>query len=83
MITIYGYPGCGWCLRAKRLAERYNLEYEWKDTEVQENLNEMKLKLPSAGTVPQIFWHGKYIGGYENFATEVESTIGGYGEQTF
>lgn len=83
MITIYGHPRCGWCIRAKRLADRYNLTYEWKDTDDPENLNTLKSKLPDAKTVPQIWWHDRHIGGYEDFAAEVENTIGGYGDQTF
>jgi glutaredoxin len=27
-----------------------------------------------AKTVPQIFWYGKHIGGYNEFAAEVENT---------
>ena len=83
MITIYGHPRCGWCIRAKNLAARYNLAYEWKDTDDQEILNELKTKLPEAKTVPQIWWHGNHVGGYEEFAAEVENTIGGYGDQKF
>jgi glutaredoxin 3 len=83
MITIYGHGRCGWCIRAKKLAERYSLSYEWKDTDDNAILNEMKIKLPEARTVPQIWWHEKYIGGYEDFAAEVENTIGGYGDQRF
>lgn len=83
MITIYGHPRCGWCIRSKKLAERYNLTYVWKDTDDAENLNELRLKLPNARTVPQIWWHDNYIGGYEQFAQEIENTVGGYGDQTF
>jgi len=30
--------------------------------------------LPGARTVPQIFWHQKHIGGYQEFAAEIENT---------
>jgi glutaredoxin 3 len=83
MITIYGHSRCGWCIRAKRLAERYSLRYEWKDTDDDKNLNDMKVKLPSVKTVPQIWWDDRYIGGYEDLVKEVENTIGGYGDQPF
>jgi len=83
MITIYGHARCGWCIRAKNLAGRYNLAYEWKDTDDQEILNEMKIKLPDVRTVPQIWWHGNHIGGYEDLVSEIENTIGGFGDQKF
>ena len=80
MITIYGHNRCVWCKEAKKLAERYSLEYEWKDTDNQENLNELKIKFPSVKTVPQIWWDDRYIGGYDVFSSEVENTLGNYGQ---
>lgn len=83
MIIIYGHQRCGWCIKAKKLAEQYQLKAVWKDTDNQENLNDLKIAMPNVKTVPQIWWNGRYIGGYEDFATEVQDTIGGYGEQKF
>lgn len=83
MITIYGKPSCGWCDKAKKLADRYNLKYEYIDVQYTVNLNALKEKLPDVKTVPQIWWHDNYIGGYENFASAVENTIGGYGDGKF
>lgn len=83
MITIYGNQRCGWCKRAKSLAEMYNLKYEWLDTDDANNLANLKSKLPEVKTIPQIWWNDNHIGGYEQFATEIENAIGGYGDQTF
>lgn len=83
MITIYGHQRCGYCRKAKKLAEQYNLKYEWRDTDEGDNLNQLKAILPNAKTVPQIWWNESHIGGYEDFATEVQNTLGGYGEQRF
>ena len=79
MITIYGHSRCGWCVKAKQLAERYGMEYEWKDTDAGSNLATLKSILPDVKTVPQIWWNDKHIGGYEQFATEVENTRSDYG----
>jgi glutaredoxin 1 len=79
MITIYGHSRCGWCTKAKKLAESYNLEYNYKDTDIQENLNDLKKDLPNVKTVPQIWWDNRYIGGYEDFAAEIENTRSDYG----
>jgi glutaredoxin 3 len=83
MVIIYGNQLCSWCKKAKKLAVDYNLQYEWRDTDEDGILNELKTKLPDAKTIPQIWWHGKYIGGYEDFVTELNSTIGGFGEGSF
>lgn len=83
MITIYGNNVCGYCRKAKNLAEMYNLKYEWKDTDDSETLNELKTSLPGVRTIPQIWWNGAHIGGYEDFAREIENTIGNYGQENF
>lgn len=83
MVIMYGNRVCSFCIRAKALAEQYNLQYEWRNTDVDSTLNELKLKLPNVKTIPQIWWHGKYIGGYEDFVTEVQNALGGYGESPF
>jgi glutaredoxin 1 len=80
MITIYGHARCGWCIKAKGLAERYRLKYVWKDTDNVENMNNLKTLLPSVKTVPQIWWDDRYIGGYEQFSSEIENTLGNYGQ---
>ena len=83
MVIIYGNQRCGWCKKAKKLAIDYNLPYEWRDTDQDAILNELKLAMPTAKTIPQIWWYDKYIGGYDDFAAELSSTIGGYGEGSF
>lgn len=83
MITIYGHQRCSWCTKAKTLAERYGLKYVWKDTDDEANINELKLKFPAVKTVPQIWWDDRYIGGYDRFSTEIENTIGNYGQERF
>lgn len=83
MITIYGSPICGWCIRSKNLAERYNLTYTWKDINEDPILKELHTLLPGASAIPQIWWHDRHIGGYEEFAAEIENTVGGHGDQKF
>lgn len=83
MITIYGHQRCGWCKKAKALAERYNLKYEWLDTDNPEILSQLKNAVPNAKTVPQIFWGDRHVGGYDSFASEIENTLGNYGQDHF
>jgi len=75
MIEIYGTPTCGFCLRAKRLAERYNIEFEYKDITYTNNRQELIERLgEEPKTVPQIYWHDNYVGGYNELAAEIENT---------
>jgi glutaredoxin len=83
MIIIYGNETCGWCRRSKKLAEQYNLKYEWRDTDDIKTLNELKIMLPNSKSIPQIWWHGQHIGGYEDLTREIENTLGGYGQEKF
>lgn len=83
MIAIYGHNRCAWCKRAKQLAERYELKYEWRDTDDATHMSQLKTMLPDVRTVPQIWWHDRHIGGYEDFAKEVENTAGNYGQELF
>jgi glutaredoxin len=80
MITIYAKNNCKWCALAKELVESRNLPYQYLNTEEDVNhiLSLMELK-PDTKTLPQIWWDDRYIGGYTDFATEIENTIGDYG----
>ena len=80
IVTIFGKANCGFCEKAKSLCEDSRLTYEYKNIADFENLEELMTEFPKTKTVPQIIWNGKKIGSYVNFATEVENTIGGYGE---
>lgn len=82
MLVIYGNSLCSFCRRAKKLAEQYQIDFEYRDTDIEENLNRLRLEKPDAKTIPQIWWHGKYIGGYDDFAAEVENTRG-FGHEPF
>lgn len=78
MIEIYGTESCTYCKKAIEIAEQYNLMYDYIDAT--ENYESFQEKFPDAKTVPQIIWNKKHIGGYNDFATEVENVIGGYGD---
>lgn len=82
-LTIYGKANCAWCKEARTLAERYGITYEYIDVGYTDGLKELMDRAPDAKTVPQIWWHDRYIGGYQEFSREIEDTIGGYGEQKF
>lgn len=82
MIVIYGHERCVWCKKAKKLAEQYRLDFEYRDTDIDENLNQLKKDLPDVKSVPQIWWDNRHIGGYEDFALEIENTRS-FGQEKF
>jgi glutaredoxin len=40
---------------------------------------ELSTLKPDVKTLPQIWWDNRYIGGYTDFAAEIENTMGNYG----
>lgn len=81
MITIYGARDCLACLNAKQLCEGYNFRHTFKDVKNDlDSHNEFMLKYPNETKLPVVEWHKRYIGGYEEFLTEIENTINNYGD---
>ena len=82
MVTIWGKQNCSFCDRAKELCEQYELKYEYILVDGPEKLQELHQLVPEARTVPQIFWNGKYIGGFTDFALKIENTRN-FGQEVF
>ncbi len=82
MIEIYGKSNCGYCDKSVNLAKKYKLKYEYKDATDLDTYSELLEKIGTVPTVPQIFWNGNHIGGYESFVTEIENTRE-YGQDGF
>ena len=65
-ITVYTGPVCNYCDAAKRLLKRNNALFtEINIAEVDGALDEMLKKSNGKRTIPQIFFDGQHIGGYE------------------
>jgi len=63
-VTIYSADACPWCVKAKRLMDNNNIEYEeikleFDSPEFDELISRTKMQ-----TVPQIFFGDELIGGY-------------------
>ena len=69
---IYTKPHCVFCNQAKALFEAKNIEYKERDISDPSIRHELLTKLPSAKTVPQIYYDGRYIGGYSDFEKFIE-----------
>ena len=64
-ILLYTTPFCGFCLAAKRLLTKKDLEFEEIDVSFNDAMRaEMTARTGGAQTVPQIFVHDRHLGGY-------------------
>lgn len=70
---VYGKPNCVYCDRAKRLLNGLNIDFDYKDVSLPGFREELLELVPSAKTVPQIWLHDSYIGGYDALVTFLET----------
>lgn len=66
--TIYGRPGCGFCIRAKQLCQIKGFDHHYIDM-AEENVSREELEALTGKpvfTVPQIFHGDLHIGGYDD-----------------
>jgi glutaredoxin 1 len=75
MIIIYGQDGCSFCEKAIDLAIKYELDFQYRNiSQFEDYKKELLEAMPEVKTVPQIWWYDRHIGGYTEFAKEVEET---------
>lgn len=72
-IEIFGKANCSWCDKAIELCSQKLFSYEYFDLANEYFLSELKSRLPSVRTVPQIWVNDEHIGGYEEFKVYVRS----------
>lgn len=71
---IYGKEWCAYCNRAKTLLENKGYIYSYWDIEDDpEKHQEMSERTEGARTVPQIFYNGSYIGGFDQLKEYLKS----------
>ncbi|MCK9467852.1 MAG: GrxA family glutaredoxin [Porticoccaceae bacterium] len=71
--TVFGRPGCGYCVRAKQVLGMKNLPHKYVDM-MEEGISPADLEKTigkPVRTVPQIFHGTQHIGGY----TELEQYL--------
>jgi glutaredoxin 3 len=68
-ILLYTTPFCGYCRAAKRLLTERSLEFDEIDVSGDRDKRaEMLDRANGQRTVPQIFIHGRHVGGYDELA---------------
>jgi glutaredoxin 3 len=67
-VRIYTTKWCAYCVAAKRLLGTRGVPFEEVDVSGDDARRAWLLETTKLRTVPQIFIHGKPIGGYESLA---------------
>lgn len=62
-VEIYTKDNCSHCINAKQLLKHKNIEFTEFKIGVNSSVEELKARMPSAKTVPQIWIDDNYIGG--------------------
>ena len=68
MNKIYSTQYCPWCQRAKGLLDKHSIEYTEVDVTEDRALQKEMIERAGRQTVPQIFFDGEHIGGYDDLA---------------
>ena len=70
---VYSKAQCGYCDMTKNLLEQKGIEFEEKriDSNVA-ILDELKEKVPSVRSVPQIFLDNEHVGGYNELRNKLQ-----------
>lgn len=78
---VWSKTPCPYCDQAKALLKQRGIAYEERNiTDGAWNKEQLMEAVPTARTVPQIFMHGKLIGGFTELRDYLENTSGGYGD---
>lgn len=65
-ITIYTTQTCPYCVKAKMLFKKKNVEYKEIDASDDKVREDMIVKARGKRTVPQIFINGQHVGGCDD-----------------
>ena len=71
-VEIYSKESCPFCVKAKALAERENLDFDYYMLNEDFTREELFEKFPTARTFPQITVDDKSIGGYDDFKAYID-----------
>lgn len=73
-VEVISKDNCPYCVKAKQLLEKLNIEYIEKKIGKDITREELLERVPNARSVPQIFIGTQNIGGYQELATYIENT---------
>lgn len=67
-VVIYTTTYCPYCVAAKRLLRERGIQFDEVDVTGSDELRQWLVEISGQRTVPQIFIHGRPIGGYRELA---------------
>jgi len=73
-IKVYSKPACGYCDAAKKLLESRGLAYIELNVQEEANLDDLKMRVPNARSVPIILIGDTIIGGYAALMEHLNQT---------
>jgi glutaredoxin len=77
---VWSKPNCPYCVKAKDLLNASGINYQERVITQGWTKEQLLEVVPDAKTVPQIFIHGQYVGGYDSLIKYYEDhnmNIGG------
>ena len=75
-IIIYTTKTCPYCVKAKMLLQKKNVQYQEIDASDEQVREDMIKKSGGKRTVPQIFINGKHVGGCDDlYAIEAKGEL--------
>lgn len=80
--TVYGRDDCPFCVKATAHLAQRNMAYDYLNTtQNPTHLKDLKRRLPTATTLPQIFVGQEYIGGFTELValpiSALQAKVGG------
>lgn len=69
---VFTKPGCPYCVAAKQLLLRKNIPFVERDITRRDHGDEIKARVPSFRTVPQVFLDGQHIGGFDDLSVHFQ-----------
>ena len=83
MYTIFSTDTCKWCVLAKNLMNKNNMQFTELNIPQNMSKEDFGVVVEEHGarpTVPKIFIGKRLIGGYEDLVEYIDNELGGYGE---
>lgn len=65
-VEIFSAADCDYCRRAKTLLMETRIEFEELDIALDHHREDLVKRLPRTRSLPQIFFNGEHVGGYED-----------------
>jgi GrxC family glutaredoxin len=73
MNKVYSTQYCPWCQRAKALLNQHDIEYTEVDVTQDRALQKEMIERSGRQSVPQIFFDGEHIGGFDDLVKYLEA----------